>query len=271
MTKTRLLKSIYQITFSALTVAVGGLFVWQTWSMYFSAGSSPAYTVARISQYFGQISAPVFCWLVALIGNFFLEWILPDPTQKVKAYLDPRERLDKMQKRLPKEYSSAEHDRFEGLRLVFWCLTFTVCAFSLLITLSQLFETEYIPKRNSPFFTENNGIADRLALILILVLCCAVSIIVASCVDAYATKKQISIAQKAMAENKGNLVTPQKKECKCKVAIENFFSSKKFILTARITVAVLGLGFFIFGIFNGGMLAVLDKAVKICTQCIGLG
>ena len=34
---------------------------------------------------------------------------------------------------------------------------------------------------------------------------------------------------------------------------------------------VVGIAFVVFGIYNGGMKDVLDKAVKICTQCIGLG
>ena len=55
--------------------------------------------------------------------------------------------------------------------------------------------------------------------------------------------------------------------------IRTFFKdNKKIILTVtRILVIVVGIAFVIVGIFNGGMQDVLDKAVKICRECIGLG
>lgn len=270
-TKKRIFKSVYEITFSALTVIVGALFIWQTWSMYLSAGNSPAYTVKRIGEYFSPISAPVFCWLVALFGNVLLHWIFPDPAQKVKAYIQPRKKLGKLQARLPKEAQPTKAKHLEILQLIFWCVSFALCIFTAILSLVRLFDADYIPKRTSEFFTENGAAADRLLFILLLSLACAVAIIVASCIEAIATKKQISLMQNAIVENKKNLIIPQKKTCKCKKAIENFLDKKAFVLTVRIVIAVVGVGLFVFGIFNGGMLSVLDKAIKICTQCIGLG
>ena len=43
------------------------------------------------------------------------------------------------------------------------------------------------------------------------------------------------------------------------------------ILGARIAVIALAVAFIILGVSNGGMKDVLGKAVKICTECIGLG
>ena len=39
----------------------------------------------------------------------------------------------------------------------------------------------------------------------------------------------------------------------------------------RIVLAVGGIVLVIVGICNGGMAAILEKAINICTQCIGLG
>ncbi|MBQ7924014.1 MAG: thioredoxin [Clostridia bacterium] len=47
--------------------------------------------------------------------------------------------------------------------------------------------------------------------------------------------------------------------------------SKWFTLGLRIVIGVLGVVFIITGIFNGGMKAVLYKAITICSQCIGIG
>ena len=43
------------------------------------------------------------------------------------------------------------------------------------------------------------------------------------------------------------------------------------LLVVRISVLVLAVVFIILGIFNGGMEDVVQKAIKICTECIGLG
>lgn len=271
-TKARLLKSVYNVTFSVLTVIVGALFIWQVWSMYLSAGNKPAYSVERIATYFGQISAPVFCWLVSLLGNILLDLIFPDPTQKVKAYVDTTERLRNMQKRLPKDYDTSKIDVWDGLRTAFWVLTFAECIFTAILALSHLFNENYIPIRTSAFFTEHHAVVDRLAFILILSLSCAVSVIIANGIDVLATKKQTALLQKAFVENKGKLLPPaQNNVCKCKAAMEKFFESKAFILSTRITIAVIGVVFVIWGICNGGLISVLDKAINICTQCIGLG
>ncbi len=48
-------------------------------------------------------------------------------------------------------------------------------------------------------------------------------------------------------------------------------SHPRALLAVRISVAVLASALIIFGIFAGGMTDVLGKAVKICTECIGLG
>ena len=40
---------------------------------------------------------------------------------------------------------------------------------------------------------------------------------------------------------------------------------------ARLAILAVAIVFVIIGIFNGGMADVLAKAVKICTECIGLG
>ena len=40
---------------------------------------------------------------------------------------------------------------------------------------------------------------------------------------------------------------------------------------ARVSIITVAVVFIVLGIFNGGMSDVLGKAVRICTECIGLG
>ena len=48
-------------------------------------------------------------------------------------------------------------------------------------------------------------------------------------------------------------------------------NEKPITLGVRIAFVGCAIVFIIIGIYNGGMADVLNKAIKICTECIGLG
>ena len=50
-----------------------------------------------------------------------------------------------------------------------------------------------------------------------------------------------------------------------------FLKTKAFLWSVRAVVGIVGVVFVIVGINGGGMDDVLEKAINICTQCIGLG
>lgn len=52
---------------------------------------------------------------------------------------------------------------------------------------------------------------------------------------------------------------------------KEFFDNEKFIFSVRICVLSLAVVFIVLGVLNGGHEDVLNKAVKICMECIGLG
>jgi hypothetical protein len=60
--------------------------------------------------------------------------------------------------------------------------------------------------------------------------------------------------------------------CPIEKAKSVFAKHQKTILTVvRCAVLAVGILFVLLGIFNGGMNDVVQKAIKICTECIGLG
>ena len=52
---------------------------------------------------------------------------------------------------------------------------------------------------------------------------------------------------------------------------KSLFDNVYFTWIARGLIAVIGIVFVVLGVLNGGMADVLGKAVRICTECIGLG
>ena len=86
-----------------------------------------------------------------------------------------------------------------------------------------------------------------------------------SSVCAHSYQKECDIVRSAIRENPELVIKDSKsKETKSK-------DKEKTMLAVRIILTVLALLLIILGIMNGGMADVLAKAVKICTECIGLG
>ncbi|MBQ9785145.1 MAG: hypothetical protein IJW29_06560 [Clostridia bacterium] len=52
---------------------------------------------------------------------------------------------------------------------------------------------------------------------------------------------------------------------------KDFNCEKSAILAARVAILALAILFIVLGVRNGGMRDVLQKAIRICTECIGLG
>ena len=50
-----------------------------------------------------------------------------------------------------------------------------------------------------------------------------------------------------------------------------FWEDRRTVLAIRLSVLTLSAVFIVLGVYNGGMRDVLEKAIKICTECIGLG
>ena len=94
-----------------------------------------------------------------------------------------------------------------------------------------------------------------------------------------AAKKEIVAVKAAIAENARQDVRVEKRDIAPtaaeklleKYAFLQWFGTETGIKVSRITLAVIGVLLVIVGVGNGGMADVLEKAVQICTQCIGLG
>jgi hypothetical protein len=85
------------------------------------------------------------------------------------------------------------------------------------------------------------------------------SLIVTTLYEEYSAKKELEIVKK--------IIKTDGKKIK-ETYIKN---NNKVINIARVSLLVLSVLFIVVGIFNGGAEDVLQKAINICTECIGLG
>lgn len=262
----RLLKSIYTVCFSVLTVVVGLLFIVQAWSIFRSAERN-AFTVARISQHFHQIVVPVAFWVLALIGNIVLGYVYPDEQERLKPYFETSERVNRLKRRLPENSLLRRRDKTDYICLAVGCAALVLAVAASVVSLVYLLDKSYAPILNESIFVESDAMTDRLVRVLVWSASGMMLLLAAVILgDTFAKKKEEKI-KREIAENavKGIRVPAAKAEKR--TAKEH----TKLLWIIRGGVAVVGIVCVITGICNGGMADVLKKAIQICTQCIGLG
>ena len=86
-------------------------------------------------------------------------------------------------------------------------------------------------------------------------------------------KREIELLRQAMKNTtaKNNTADEENKSFLSKINDFVNNNEKSLVLGVRIALIGCAVGFIVAGIINGGMNDVLKKAVKICTECIGLG
>lgn len=276
----RLLKSVYTVCFSVLTAVIGLLFIVQAWSIFRSAERG-AFTPARISGHFNQIAVPVVFWALALLVNIVLGYVYPDPKERVKPYFESKDRIRRLQKRLPKDSASRRTGKTDVLSLATGVAAAAFAVVAVIVSLVYLLDKSYTPVLSETIFTGHNGAADRLLRVLLWCGGAMIWLIAAVIFDEYLAKRKEEKIKREIANNAANkrkvgenatAGTEQEEAKASKFArIKKTLGSEKAVWCIRAAVGVLGIAFVIAGICNGGMADVLKKAINICTQCIGLG
>lgn len=259
---------IYGIALGVLTVVVGVLFIAKACSIYFS--DEKVYTYEIVAEKFSQIAAFAYVWLAAVVvggvGKLVIDCVAPSE-KKISAYQNPSATLARLSLRLGE---SEQRKRFQNLRLWVWIASALVCVGGGVAALIVLLKKSYNPQ------LVVNAMASRLLTGLPWVIGALCVVAGAVVLEAYCLKKEIKLAKSELAENAKQGLKPQAKEQK-KTWKEKvyekapFLQSQKFVWGVRVCVCAIGLALVVVGICNGGMNAVLRKAIAICTQCIGLG
>lgn len=286
--KCRKIRRIYEIFVALWTGLVGALFIAQVWSIYGSAESEP-YTTEIIRKKFSQISVFVWIWLIAVLLGGVGSLLFPEEKPRLKAYISPQKTLLRLKGLLPEygEHWTALYRR-QRIRCVVYAVVGVFCALALALCGTWLLQKNYVPVRDSAFFQEGDGVSDRLLRMLPWALL-AVAAVAATAVyrsislqkDCAYVKAQIA-ASKRQTNTEAYAAAPEEKgaqRAKRFYAMEKAHAEKKKTRRAnerlaaitRIVLGVCAIALIVVGVANGGMTDVFDKAVKICTQCIGLG
>lgn len=253
--------TIYGICLSAVAILAGICFIAACCYIYFTGVANDVpqiYTRPIVAEAFGKIAIPVYLCLALVLGGFILQLALPLEKKK----LVPEKNLPLILDRLLAKTNLEECDdgllrdiSAEKKQRKFLC----ILSAGLLAVGSVIFLTFACNGSN----WGSNSTPSMVSAMYMMVGCLSIPLaftIYTAFFNRKSIQREIELMKQASAQ------APKQAE-KAPAKAPNRF------LTPGIQVAILafGLVLVIIGACNQGTADILNKAVAICTECVGLG
>lgn len=256
---------------SGMLVVTGILFICSCYSIY-KSGSSP-FTRDSISAAFSKIAVWTYITLSLVILGAIVKIVIPRQEEKLKGGRTPRTLVEKLSQRV--DVCSLEDDlkgkieKERALRRILGYVRIALITLSAVLPLIYLLNPANFPAESGKYNAEIlHGMLVYLAFLAPLFIYETVYVIATdlSFTREYALLKDaISIRGIANAADE----IPTCPICRAIGYIKR--NEKPIVLGLRIALVGCAAVLIAVGIINGGMADVLNKAIKICTECIGLG
>ena len=265
----------YGIVLSLLVITLGILLIVSCLDIYHS-GPRP-FSVESVSEHFADIALPFYLCLIWALGGFVLALALPLEKSRLKAAVSPQETLRRLSTKLDAAKQPDGIRRERVLRLVLICVNTALYFIGATLSLIYLLNKANFPAQNANAEILNGALAVGINLALPFALSVALCFI-----NKASVKREIMYVKQEIVEQSHakiekairNEVVEQGNISPDPITKEKSFFAKRekeILLVVRCAVLVIGLAFVIVGMVNGGMADVVQKAIKICTECIGLG
>ncbi len=254
-------------TVSLLLIAITGV-AFIASSLWINGQGGDPYTYESIGRAFRVISPVVWVTLATVVASSVALFILSTGDGKLLPMRDSLARLERV--RCERDLTSLDAERvtlIERDRRTSRILTYVLAALLAVGVTVTLVYTLNI----SNYTDEYNGSVIRASVLTAVALLPAA---VVATVTAYhltaSADRELAILMKLPK------IGVSGGACQEKRGISHAFSllfadGTRSLLIMRCTLVAVSVIFITLGILNGGMRDVLDKAVKICTECIGLG
>ena len=275
---------VYGILLSVLILTAGVCFALSCVSIYRSG--DPPFTRESIAAHFDRFAPLVYVTLGGIVGGIILAWVLPrrdlvipeaedDPLDVIveryhrglyRPVKDPATVLKRLLARIDEEeLSHACRASLAKERRVRRIVGISAAALS-----AGAMVPAFVWCCNVDHFSIN-WLSEDIKTAALFVLPCAVValwILVGSTLLRQASiLRETALVKAAMTERKGKTAPVQRDAAEKK----NLLSNPRVLWGVRAAILAVGILFVVLGIFNGGMADVLGKAIRICTECIGLG
>ncbi len=270
--KVKIIHLVYSIVLSVLCVVAGVCLIVGCVSIY-NSGSRP-FSPEAIGEAFAKIAVPVYICLIFILGAFFLNLFLPNEEKKRASKPDERTTLQNLYKKISLEYCPSQYQaQIKTQRTFRFVLTIAVFfnfAINIAMALVHIFDSET--------FSGHSAMIDVRNAVLVLLRYAIIAFVlglVLTYFNKYTLRKEIDLVKKSIAKNiqRGDPVDVIPEEETQEGKFVSFFKSHKkaILIIVRCLLIALSVAFITVGIVTGGMEDVLQKAINICTECIGLG
>ena len=254
-----------------MIITSGILFVCACCSIY-KSGDSP-FSRESISAAFSGICIPVYITLSLTVINFGVHAAFPKDEEKLNGKRTPKILVEKLAAKVNDNSFSGDIsdsiNKERRLRRILGIVRIVLAVLSSVLPLIYLLNPDNFPAESGRYNAEiSHGILLYIAFLLPLAI--------------YEVVYHIVVERSYLAEHE--LLKAVLKEFgvsmpECEVVdtviarIARFFNENKKPITLGVRIALVGsaIVFIVAGVINGGMADVLNKAIKICTECIGLG
>ena len=248
------------ITLSVLLIASGILLIISCISIY-SLGERP-FTPDNISNAFNKIKLPIFITLGCAVVGAIIQLILPREEVKYRSSPDKKASLARMENRV--DYKNCDPLLTYKIKIAKKLEKYVRLFAIILCAISLVFIAYFTLDVRNYGDDYNKSVIYVMTMILPwLILSMSILLAYLHVEDMLLTSRVKSVKEALASEDGNRSPSPEeKKDCKC---------NKKQVILARIIILVIALGLLTVGIIGDGMADVIDKAVNICTECIGLG
>ena len=252
---------IYGICMTVVAIFAGICFIAACCYIYYTGVANDVpqiYTPAIVAEAFTKIAVPVYLCLALIIAGFILQLALP--TEKKK--LVPEKNLPLILQRLQAktDLSKCDADLQESIAAEQKQRKFLCILSAALLAVGSVVFLAYTC--NGSIWGGNS--TPTMVTAMYMMIGCLTAPLAFTIFTAYFNRK--SIQQEIELMKKASAQAPKKAEAPAAKA-------PKRLLTTGIQLAVvaIGLTLLILGACNQGTADILNKAVAICTECVGLG
>ncbi len=254
---------IYGVVLSVLILCVGGCFAVSCVQIY-ESGDSP-FTRESVGAALDRIALPVWVCLALILGGGVLTLVLPLTARRGKASARP----DVMLIRLASSYDWAtapEEIRVARVRAELRRRMLTVaeavtCVVAAIPALVWVLDAEHFAGAD-----KTADIRRAATVVLVSVAVAMVICVVLEYLRRRSFERETAAVKAAIAERKVEKLSADKRNIAVKAPAGHLIT-----WGVRGVILAVAVVFIILGVTNGGMADVLGKAIRICTECIGLG
>ncbi len=259
----------YGVFLAVFTVFIGVLFIAEAADLYYSGVAALGaergmYSRAAVGERLLEMLAPLLLWVVAAAFGVAVYALCPAPSRKGQKadgiVLCRRLRGRVSEEKNPDLYAKLR--RMEHIRLAVRIAVAGFCLLSAVMCIVYLATAS-----NFTSLSDLNGNILHMVANVFPWVGAALLLLIGE------TVFELLFARRMLAVMKGLLggAAAPSPWARRRAYISEKIDNKYVIFGVRVAVFVLAVLFIGLGIWNGGAEGVLQKAIKICTECIGLG